>query len=704
MKKRTGNLCLLLLFLLITSASHAQETKEQIPSDLTQLSFADAKTGSDNGRNETKVSGFSGRDLSELSLDELLNTPVKVVTRSSISALEAPGIITVVTRDEIIASGARDLIDVLLQVPGLHFGMDNQNFVSLGVRGVWAQEGKILLLVDGQEFNEPYYSNLEFGNHFPVDQIQRIEIIRGPGSVIYGGYAELGVINVITRGADDFEGFYVQATYGQMANTYGRRNLSAQYAQKFLNDDLKLSVSVFAGQGHRSDRIYRDFAGNKFDMSHSSELNPSWLNIGFEYRKLQLRFIYDGHRLGMEDGMDSIVPHVMGANAGYFAEARYTISPDEKWEITPRVQFRRSYPWWVTDPESPLFFDYTGDRYSAGVSTWYRPALPVQFNVGLEWYRDIGKLNDTRMIGLQQPLQDGKMKVEYDNIAGYMQVLYNGKPANLSVGARFENHSEYGSSFVPRASVTRVFGPVHIKLLYAKAFRSPSFLNISLGNNIKSENATVVESEIGYQFNENFYAAVNFFDQVIKRPIVYFSGGGDEGYQNFEKTGSSGFEVETRFKYKGGYLNLSYSFYAPNNHNRVDLYDVEGHSNVLRAFPAHKITLNGNFSLSKHFSLSPSVVYTSNLYGNVTGHTELDEDGNDVTVGELGNAGKIVLVNLYATYRDFWQKGLDIGFGVFNIFDHKADYIQPYNSAHAPFPGPSREFVFRLTYNFGPSK
>src|SRR5207253_11346941 len=101
-------------------------------------------------------------------------------------------------------------------VPGMDFGVDVEGVVGLGMRGNWAHEGKVLLLLDGQEMNEIMFATTQFGNHVCVDQIEKIEIIGGPGSAIYGGFAEYGVIDIITKGGSDLNGISVTGTYGQM--------------------------------------------------------------------------------------------------------------------------------------------------------------------------------------------------------------------------------------------------------------------------------------------------------------------------------------------------------------------------------------------------------------------------------------------------------------------------------------------------------
>ena len=162
----------------------------------------------------------------ELSIDEmLLYTQTSVAARKPQTTRDAPGIVTIVTREEIQGSGARDLIDVLRLVPGFFLALDVQGVVGFGMRGNFAHEGKILLLVDGLEMNEIDYSTMPLGHHFPVEHIQRVEIIRGPGSAIYGGYAELAVVNVVTRTGEELKGASASGYYGQTSQGLARRGV-----------------------------------------------------------------------------------------------------------------------------------------------------------------------------------------------------------------------------------------------------------------------------------------------------------------------------------------------------------------------------------------------------------------------------------------------------------------------------------------------
>jgi outer membrane receptor for ferrienterochelin and colicin len=122
-------------------------------------------------------------------LEKLLNSMIAVATKREMTTRHVPNIVSLITREDIQNSGARDLIDVLRTVPGFHLALDQNGKVGIGIRGNWANEGKVLLMIDGQMMNDVFSANIALGNHYPVDLIERIEILRGPGSAIYGGFA-----------------------------------------------------------------------------------------------------------------------------------------------------------------------------------------------------------------------------------------------------------------------------------------------------------------------------------------------------------------------------------------------------------------------------------------------------------------------------------------------------------------------------------
>ncbi len=205
--------------------------------------------------------------LFEMSLEELMQVQVSVAFKKESTQRESPGIVTVITRDEIQKSGARDLIDILRLVPGFDVGFDISGAYGVAIRGIWANEGKVLVLMDGVELNDDMYSTFQYGHHIPVDIIDRIEVMRGPGSVMYGESAELGVINIKTISPQKEIDVLVSSTFSRMKETFGREGVTGFYGTK--KDDLSFSVASYYEWGNFTDRTfdhYDYYGGRSVDL------------------------------------------------------------------------------------------------------------------------------------------------------------------------------------------------------------------------------------------------------------------------------------------------------------------------------------------------------------------------------------------------------------------------------------------------------
>ncbi len=625
--------------------------------------------------------------LDELSLEELLNIKVSVVTKKQVSSREAPGIVTVITGEEIAKSGARDLIDVLRLVPGFEFGLDVQGVVGIGTRGLWGHEGKVLLIIDGLEYNEPMFNSLQFGNHFAVEHIKRIEIIRGPGSVIYGGYAELAVINIITDSPADIGGFKASGVYGLTAHSFNRRNLNMAFGRQ--QETWGIKVLGFIGQGNRSDRQYRDFYGHEYDMDGNSDLNPANLSLALNYRYWQLQLTYDNYRTTSRDLYDESQDAAYQENfKTYFGELKYDRPLSQKWTLNGKINYKRQNPWFSHTPAGKAieaYYDNTVQRYGESLTLTHEASDQLSLLIGQEIYHDRTNIYD---LTAEDIYTVPKLPVNYTNLAFLGQALLKLRYVNAATGFRFDAHNQYGNSFVPRFSVTRATDLYHFKLIYSEAFRAPGIENIHLNEAIKSERTHVFEIESGLHLSAKWFMSLNLFNIKITDPIVYYYDEVTEGdaYLNFARTGSYGLEAEARVKLKHVSGMMTYSFYHPYQ-NKVDLYET-GHDGYLLAFPAHKITGAAHIRLPGALTLNPSFVW----YGKRYGYTDVDDEGTQL----IKPVSSELLANLYLAYQ---RNRFTLGVGVFDLLQSNYEFIQPYDGYHAPLPGPSREFLLKLGYD-----
>ena len=336
--------------------------------------------------------GQSDDELFEASLEDLLNMEITVASKTGLSAREAPGIVSVITKDEIKNSGARDMIDVLRLVPGISFNSDVEGIVGISMRGNWANEGKLLLMVDGQEQNEVNYGSLQFGNRYDVNQIERVEIIRGPGSSIYGGFAELGVINIITKDGADLNGVEVAGTYGAYSDTYGRQNLSLAVGKQI--NDFKFSVAGFLANGQRSNAQFTDVWGDQASMKDASALDQASVNVGVQYKGLQGRLFVDNYSTTTVAYYDAVLtgsplpvdyPSITG-------ELKYDWAISEKLTLTPKFNYLKQTPWKSVGYEDPAYdFEVSVNKVTGGLHANYDINETINLIGGAEYFVEPGR-------------------------------------------------------------------------------------------------------------------------------------------------------------------------------------------------------------------------------------------------------------------------------------------------------------------------
>ena len=155
-------------------------------------------------------------DLSKLSLEELMQLEVTSVSRREEPLFEAAAAITVLTQDDVRRSGATSVPELLRLVPGLEVARVNASEWAISSRGFNSQfANKLLVLIDGRTVYTPLFAGVYWDvQDLLLDDIERIEVIRGPGATLWGANAVNGVINIITRRADDVPGWAAAATGG----------------------------------------------------------------------------------------------------------------------------------------------------------------------------------------------------------------------------------------------------------------------------------------------------------------------------------------------------------------------------------------------------------------------------------------------------------------------------------------------------------
>src|SRR5262245_36230803 len=162
-----------------------------------------------------------------MSFEELMNVEVTSVSRTGESQRDAAAAVSVVTREIIRRSGATTVPDALRLVPGIHVGEQTSSSWAVSARGFSnVNSEKLLVLSDTRSIYTPLVSGVAWDvQDYLLDDLERIEVIRGPGAALWGSNAVNGVINITTRSARDTHGLYAEGAAG----TFDRASLGVRY-------------------------------------------------------------------------------------------------------------------------------------------------------------------------------------------------------------------------------------------------------------------------------------------------------------------------------------------------------------------------------------------------------------------------------------------------------------------------------------------
>ncbi|HKJ25492.1 MAG TPA: TonB-dependent receptor plug domain-containing protein, partial [Myxococcota bacterium] len=169
-------------------------------------------------------------DLADLSLDQLMGIPVTSASKKEQNADEVSSAIFVLTQDDIRRSGATTIPEVLRLVPGVQVARSTANGWAVTARGFNGRfASKLLVLMDGRSVYTPLFSGVYWDvQDTMMEDIDRIEVIRGPGATVWGANAVNGVINIITKSAKDTHGLLASAGGGNEERGFGGARLGGE--------------------------------------------------------------------------------------------------------------------------------------------------------------------------------------------------------------------------------------------------------------------------------------------------------------------------------------------------------------------------------------------------------------------------------------------------------------------------------------------
>jgi iron complex outermembrane receptor protein len=425
-------------------------------------------------------------DLSNLSLEDLMNVRVERVfgaSRRVQPTTEAPSSVTIITAEDIARHGYRTLADVLRSVRGL-FVTDDRNYTYVGARG-FARPGdynsRVLLLVDGHRINDSIYDQAPVGRELGLDPLtfQRVEIIRGPASALYGTSAFFAVINITTKRGADLNGVLVRGGVGNL----GRAKFSGTAGRRFTNGvDVAFSAGMENLDGYDS-LYFSEFDSPESNNGVARDLDEE--SVRMVQGRVSVRDLTITGAFGRRERTVPTAAFDTAFNAPGFAtideRAFVDAAFDREWQGTryalrgyvDTYRYDGTYPY-ETDGSLTFSTDY-------GHGTWWgveaRASRPLRgrqtLTAGLE-FRDYARQAQGEAFEDDPAFDwdaDGATRV----FAAYAQDEVRLMDYFLvSVGGRYDAYSGF-DRFSPRASVVINPAPTRaVKYLFGSAFRAPN--------------------------------------------------------------------------------------------------------------------------------------------------------------------------------------------------------------------------------------
>lgn len=225
---------------------------------------------------ETKVDAFFA-----MSPAELAAIPVSIATGTPKPVFQSAAVTSVITAEQIKAMGATELHEVLETVPGIHASLQeltgDYNYSVRGIKN--ATNSQVLFLLNGTRITTSFRGTLMIGLELPIDAISKIEVIRGPGSALYGADAFAGVINIITKKSKEING----ATLGSRIGDHDNQSEWGQYSTQWAGWNVASSLQ-YQHSGDDDSRIIKADNQTALDNvfgTHASKA-PGVMNMGYE--------------------------------------------------------------------------------------------------------------------------------------------------------------------------------------------------------------------------------------------------------------------------------------------------------------------------------------------------------------------------------------------------------------------------------------
>ena len=690
---------------------------------------------------QTKISSDS---LYQMSIEELMGIDVSTVTKFQRDIKTLPDFVTIINSEQIKNMGARTIEDVLKIVPGFNSTINQFGLKEFEIRGFTStNSATIKFLIDGISINNNVFGEAtRVFDDMSLDGVERVEIIRGPGSAIHGSNAMLSVVNIITDKSTNKDELNIKLKGG----SYSTYESSIEF-QKIISEDFKVwgTLNYLKTEGPEllieKDRIsdypfslapgFTDYTNEKIDIRFSMlykdwKFNSIFVNksrgpfIGPSYALVERGEFKNNEKYFLANmehnrqlNKDLLLKYKLYFKRMYFspdgqifppgfAELNSNGTPQDinndgvadvfpdgmiaTYELNDNSVGTEILSQWKIHTDHELIgglifeYDWLSDLQTHANFNIFVPSPPYKLD-GIGWFE----------AGIVKPSE--RFFAAF-NIMDSWTIIPDGI---FEFGFRYDYYNDFGSAISPRVAINYKISDLFIlKSLYAKSFRAPSFGELARTNNPNIEGNPNLEPEevntfeIGFEANLNkvlktsavfFYVELN--NQIVRAQKDFVVPGYPAlFYDNRSNSRSMGIEVEI-----SSYINKIFSGFINYTYQKSES-DINNNGNLITTpnIPNHK----ANFVLNILPISNVNFSLTLNYIGKRS-RSEVDLRGPIESY--LFASSTIVLSEIF--------KNFSLSGSVYNIFD--SNY---FDSGHAKFipndyPRPGRNFLLRVNYSLG---
>lgn len=625
--------------------------------------------------------------VTNISLDSLLNVKISSASKYWQTTFEAPSSVSIISGEEIEKFGYQTIGEALASLGGFYQSYD-RNYAYLGVRGFSRPtdyNNRVLIMINDHPINENVFGSSSIGTELglSINSIERIEVVRGPGSSLFGTGAMFAVINIVTKDA----AIYDRTTLSVSGGTLSDYSASLNFGRSFENDlELFISGKYFNQKG--KDLYYQEFDDASTNFGIAQELDiDKYYGFGalLKYQRLKLQLKYSAREKFIPTApyeIDFNHPQTKTIDNFGFIEAIYSLPLKLHDELTIKTSIDK--------------YDYTGDYpYSNSILSDEAMGIWGLFNV--QYYKELSSASNfiagfeyKENLESQYKVWDASGELFNKNIKSSLKSFYAQNEfqplPNLTLMAsiRYDGYSGESALFSPRGAI--VFNPGQhsaIKVVYGTSYRTPNnyelyyedaATNFKPSSGLDAEKISTIDFIYEQKISTILYGTVSLYNYKVTNLIDQYFDDSDSSLQfrNFNKASANGVELNLNYYPGKNYKTFfRYSYqYAQNDEAKAQLSNS----------PKHLVRTGALIPLFNIVNCAAEMIYES---GRLTVYENYTKD--------------FLQVNLTLSSHPIWNN-YSFSLAIKNLFNTTYAYPGGYEHLQSAIVQDGRHFVIKLQY------